>query len=277
MPELVRLSDVAIACEQRGSGPPLLFVHAYPLCGRLWDRQVSAFAADYRTIVPDLRGFGDSGVPRDPESVEIADYADDLFAMLDALGVDEPVVFAGVSMGGYIGWEFWRRHPDKCRALFLACTNPHADSAAATARRHEIAAAVLADGTDAIADVPKSLLGRTTRTERPELVTQLERWIAASDPVGIAAAQFAMSKRADFADAIATLDCPAGFVAGEEDTFTKADAIAKWVATIPGASLTVVPQVGHLPMLEAPDAYNAALRAFLDRLDADANDRSDAA
>src|SRR5262249_51209116 len=91
-------------CGQRGY--PLLLVHGFPLDHTYWRPQIDYFCDHCRVIAPDLRGFGKSDVT--PGAVSMEQMADDLAALLDELGIHEKVIFCGLSMGGYVGWQFWK-------------------------------------------------------------------------------------------------------------------------------------------------------------------------
>src|SRR5687767_13095699 len=101
----VPLSDGTLNVLDQGSGPPLLLVHGFPLDHTMWFGQIDHFSRRWRVIAPDLRGFGASTVT--PGTVTMEQFADDLNALLDALGISEPVHLCGLSMGGYIGWQFF--------------------------------------------------------------------------------------------------------------------------------------------------------------------------
>ena len=150
-----RLGDVELFYADRGQGTPVLLAHAFPLDHTAWDAQVEAIGGRFRAIAPDLRGFGRSGLgganrgkmPVPPsESVSIEQYADDLAALLDALAIDQPVVLGGVSMGGYVALEFWRRHRPRLRALVLCDTRAAADSPEVAAIRKQTAARLVDEG-----------------------------------------------------------------------------------------------------------------------------------
>ena len=102
----VRLPDIDLAVADEGRGPPLVLLHAFPLTHAVWQDQIVALAATWRVLAPDLRGFGRSGVT--PGRVTVEQLADDVAAMLDVLGVAEPAVVAGLSMGGYVALAFWQ-------------------------------------------------------------------------------------------------------------------------------------------------------------------------
>ena len=105
---------------------PLLLVHGFPLDHTMWAAQIEAISSRCRVIAPDLRGFGRS--PPAGERTTMEQFADDLAGLLDAIGISEPVVYCGLSMGGYIGWQFWRKHANRLRGLILCDTRATADS-----------------------------------------------------------------------------------------------------------------------------------------------------
>ena len=119
-----KLSTVELAYVDHGIGPPILLVHGFPLDHSMWSAQIDALAGRYRVIAPDLRGFGESSLgDADPEvGVSMERYADDLAELLDVLAVADPVVLVGFSMGGYIAWQFVRKHAVRLRALIQCDT-----------------------------------------------------------------------------------------------------------------------------------------------------------
>jgi 3-oxoadipate enol-lactonase len=133
------IGECSLNVVQEGNGRPLLLVHGFPLDSSMWQGQIDALADQFRVIAPDLRGFGQSCVT--PGSVTMQEYADDLAALLKAMHVGEPVIFCGLSMGGYIGWQFVARHPEKLSALIVADSRALADNEKAAAGRLETAAA----------------------------------------------------------------------------------------------------------------------------------------
>ena len=110
---LTQLNGITVSYDDIGSGMPILFLHAFPLDRSMWAPQLGALVRHGRCIAADQRGFGGSSVAA-PYSMD--QYADDAAALLDALGGGAAVV-AGLSMGGYIAFAFWRRHRAKVRAL----------------------------------------------------------------------------------------------------------------------------------------------------------------
>src|SRR5579862_8810497 len=157
----VAVSNAMLNVYAQGKGTPLLFVHGFPLTHAMWHFQMDAFTKKYRVIVPDLRGFGESTVTTGTVSME--DLADDLHGVLHGVWVDKPVVFCGLSMGGYVAWQFFRKYRAQLRALILCDTRAAADTPEGAAGRHKLAETVMADGAQAVYDavVPKLLSPKT--------------------------------------------------------------------------------------------------------------------
>lgn len=261
----IRTDGADLNVFEQGRGAPLLFVHGFPLDHTLWLEQFPAFASTHRVIAPDLRGFGASSVTEGLVSMER--FADDLAALLDALQIAEPVVFCGLSMGGYIGWEFARKYASRLRALVQCDTRAAADAPEAQANRLRLAEHALAAGSEPIAQVmiPR-LFGAHALTHRKDLVEALRLTIKNTDPQAIAAAQRGMAARADATAWLPQIAVPTLLIVGEEDQISPVAEMQAMAAAIAGAELAVIPQAGHLSPRENPAAFNAALRGFLDRL-----------
>ena len=245
-----------------GNGPPLLFVHGFPLDHTMWRDQLAEFAGAYRVIAPDLRGFGSSEVG--DQAVTMEQFADDMAAILDALGVTEPVTLIGLSMGGYVAWQFLRNYRERLRALVLCDTRAAADSPEVAENRLKVAETVLADGTEALARamVPKLFAQQTIRT-RPAVVDAVRNVILQANPRGVAAAQRAMAARFDATGILKAIDVPTLMIVGEDDVISPPDEMRQIAEAIPGSRLVVIPDAGHMSPLENPAAFNSALSEFL--------------
>lgn len=260
--------DVAgspFAVHTRGSGIPLLLLHAFPLDHGMWEAQ-EPLADSVRLVVPDQRGFGGSG--GEPPITSIAGMADDAVALLDALHVREPAFVCGVSMGGYVAQHVAARHPDRVRGLILCDTKLDADTPEARSGRAALAAKVGRVGTSILADAMLGKLlahseaarGAPRRQAIEELLRQL---IARQRVETVQASLAAMGARPDMTDAMRRLSVPTLLVVGEEDTFTPPETMQRMEAIIPGARLLIVPRAGHLVPLEAASVFNAAVGEFL--------------
>jgi 3-oxoadipate enol-lactonase len=146
----IRVADVELNVVERGRGIPLLLVHGFPLDHTMWSGQIDALSDACRVIAPDLRGFGASDVTTGTVTMER--LADDLAGLLDALEIAEPVALCGLSMGGYVAWQFWQRHRSRLARLILCDTRAAADPPETAHVRRESAERVLTDGPGFLAD-----------------------------------------------------------------------------------------------------------------------------
>jgi 3-oxoadipate enol-lactonase len=256
--EMVRydVGGASLAVDIRGDGPALLLVHGFPLDRTLWAHQVATLAG-WRRIAPDLRGMGASDVPGDGYS--IAAYADDLVRLLDRLQVTRAVV-AGLSMGGYVVFDLWRRYRSRVAGVILVDTRADADSAEGRAGRDAMIQLAQSEGSRAVAErmLPR-VLGRSTQQTQPNLVEQVREMMARAPVGGVIGALRAMKERPDATPLLPTIDVPTLVVVGQEDELTPPSAARALTDAIPFAAMTVIPGAGHLSPLEAPTAVSRVL------------------
>jgi pimeloyl-ACP methyl ester carboxylesterase len=258
-------NGIKMAYSDTGSGSPVaLLVHGFPLNRSMWDPQIGRLrAAGLRVIVPDLRAFGASEAGP-PGPLTMDQHADDLAALLDGLTITDPVVFVGLSMGGYVAFAFWRRHARRVRALALLDTRASPDTPAGQADRHRLAAEVEALGNpEPMIDfmMPRMFSPHL----RPHSVTaQLVRGMMAGSSVrAIADGARGLALRPSSFPTLETISVPTLVVVGEFDALTPpadSEAIAH---AIPAARLLRIDQAGHMSNMENPDAVNDALLGWL--------------
>ena len=260
----IDLGDVRLNVYERGAGPVLLFVHGFPLDHTMWRGQLDYFSAHYRVIAPDLRGFGSSTPGPDVGSVSMEWFADDCARLLDALGIQDKVMFCGLSMGGYIAWQFARKYPQRLARLVLCDTRAAADTPAAAETRFKMAEHVLAAGTEIVARamLPK-MFAASTPARQPEIVAVTEQTILQTKPVAIAAAQRGMAARPDVNAWLPQFKVPALVVVGAEDVISPVDEMRQITQSLPQARLAIIPDAGHMAPLENPAAVNRELDEFL--------------
>ncbi len=262
----ISLSDISLNCIDAGDGPAILFAHGFPLDHSMWRHQLDEFAATHRVIAPDLRGFGRSGVT--PGTVSMEQLADDLAALLDELGVTEPVVFCGLSMGGYIGWQFFRRHRHRLRALVQCDTRAIADTPEGVANREKLARLVLENGTEPVAAAMlPNLFAEPTTPARQAAIEETRQAVLRTSPEGIAAASLGMSVRPDVTADLPSINVPTLLIVGEDDRISTVEEMRGIADAIPSAELSVISDAGHMSPLENPSAVNAAIRSFLATID----------
>lgn len=253
----------ALVAADEGDGPAIVFLHGYPLDRSIWTPLAAALPG-WRRVALDLRGMGASTAGAADGTM--AQYARDVHAVLDALGI-ERAVLCGLSLGGYVAFECARQWPARLRALVLMATRADADTAEARAQRDATAALAREQGAGPIADrmLPRLLAPRTLERD-PALASALRARMAATPVAGIEHALRAMRDRPDSTPLLPSLGAiPVLVVAGQEDQLTPPPVVQAIAHGIPGAEFVLVPGAGHLPPLEQPEATARALAAFLAR------------
>jgi pimeloyl-ACP methyl ester carboxylesterase len=258
----IRSGDAEIAYASFGDGPPIVLLHPFPADHEFWLPASQFLESRYRILVPDLRAHGESDAGEGPATME--KHADDLVRILDHAHVGR-AIFAGVSIGGYILFEFWRRYRNRVAGLALCCTRPQADTPEGRNTRLQAADDVLERGTEWFADlmVPK-LIGRTTHEARPDLVSGARRMILKMSPIDIAQVQHGMAARPDSVPTLKTIDVPTLILLGEEDTIATLADGELMRQHISGSRLSVIPKAGHFAAWEQPEPVGKLLRQFVD-------------
>lgn len=267
-----KMPTLSIADEQlhyidKGQGRPVLLVHGFPLDCALWDEQLVGLADLGRLIAPDLRGFGASRSAR-TANLSIEQFADDLAHLLDALRISEPVVFCGLSMGGYIAFEFVRKYADRLRGLVLCDTRAAADTPETKAARRTMASRVIEQGPQFVIEamLPRMFSPRTP-AERPGAVDRWKEMVRRCPPETIAAASLAMGERRDSTELLPAIRCPTLFVVGADDVTSPPEEMRAMAAAVPKSRFAVIPDAGHLTPIENPAGFNAVLGDWLNGLD----------
>ena len=269
----VRL-DVGEAGEPADPGRRVMLVHGFtadkdevaevlaPLAGRGW-----------HAVAPDLRGHGRTDHPTDAEAYSFGIMADDVLRLADHLGWDR-FALVGHSMGGAVAQHLALDHPDRLTGLVLASTF-HGPVKGVSMELVELGSWVVRES--GMAGLAQAMAAR--RADNAETVAAFERLQEARPGHAEQSAQrlestspdmwLAMAPQfvtqADRLDRLRSLDVPTAVIVGELDA-TMLDDCRRLAATIPGASLTVVPSAGHVPQLENPEGWWAALSGFLDRI-----------
>ena len=259
------INGISLAYSDRGKGLPLVLIHGFPLCRKMWRPQAEALSrAGCRVITTDLRGFGESSLASDTVSMDI--YADDIVAFLDYLEIDKAIV-GGMSMGGYVLLNLLERYPNRIAAPIFIVTKAAGDDEAGKAKRTTLAVVTRNQGNLPVADTFRSLLfAPATMTDNPELVDEAYGWMQATDPRSAAAALIAMRDRKDYIPLLGGFSHPALVIGAEQDQAIPLENSRLIAAGLPQADLCVIPNGGHMVNMEQPLEFNKAVLAFLNGL-----------
>ncbi|MFD3532846.1 alpha/beta fold hydrolase [Streptomyces sp. NPDC058664] len=245
--------------EDRGTGPALLLVHGHPFDHTMWRPQIERFSRTHRVIAPDLRGYGDTPLGPATGSTDLGVFAEDLVALLDDLEIED-CVLVGLSMGGQIAMELYRRHPGRVSGLVLADTFPAAETEDGKAARNAMADRLLREGMRGYAD---EVLDRMVAPYNTHAAPHVHRMMCATDPVAAAAALRGRAERPDYRETLTTVPFPALVVVGRDDTYTPVADAEEMHALLPHATLAVIERAAHLPNLERTEEFDAVLETYL--------------
>ena len=268
MSMLVTVDDgVAIEVVVTGSGPALFLVHGFGGAKEDFSDHIEDLSREYRVVVFDHRGHGESGAPTDEASYSLERLGADILCVADALGEDT-FVLLGHSMGGMVARKVALTNPDRIDALILMDTC-HGPIAAVDGDLIEMGAQIaLTDGMTTL----KEILDAGTPLDNPAYQRLLEerpgyrefqeKKFGSLSAVMWATIVRAIRDQSDDLEAMRSLEMPTLVIVGEVDLpfVSQSRAMAD---AIPGAVLAVIPDAGHSPQFENPDAWAVAVNSFL--------------
>jgi pimeloyl-ACP methyl ester carboxylesterase len=249
--------------EVKGTGHPLLLVHAGVADSRMWETQVEAFAESYQVIRFDLRGFGRSDMP----SGSFSNH-EDIRALLDFLGINS-VYLLGISFGGLVSLDFTLAYPDYVKTLVLGATSVSGASPSERIRQFwdeedallekgdlegatELNLKLWVDGPHREADQVSVQVRELVREmqlaifkkEMPEDVEEIDL-----DPPAI--------------ERLGEIKVPVQVMVGKLDLEEKLELADRLVQEIPNCEKVLIPGVAHMLNMEMPDEFNQSVLDFL--------------
>ena len=256
--EVIEANGLEIAYRRAGDGPPLVLAHGASVDSRMWQPQLAALAGEFTVVAWDEPGAGGSSDV--PAEFTLADYADRLAALIEALGLG-PAHVAGLSWGGTVVQELYRRHPSLVATLIMVDTYagwkgslPEEELRARVAGVREMLAAPAEEFDPAL---PGLFGGEPSR----ELVELMEEMAADVRPSSLRRLLSVMAV-ADLRDVLPTIAVPTLLIWGELDARSPLAVARQFERAIPDAQLVVIPGAGHVSNLEDPERFNEAVRAF---------------
>ncbi len=253
----VTSNGIQLYVKDQGSGTPaLVFLHYWGGSSRTWDDVVAALPAEYRTVVPDQRGWGDSDAPA--SGYALADFADDAQGLIAALEIQQ-YVLVGHSMGGKIAQSLASRRPRGLIGLALVAPSPPVPLALPPEVREAMLGAY--DSRESVGmAIDQMLSAKTLSAKHREQVI--------GDSLG-GARQAKMAwptstSLEDITGVVGSIDVPVIVIAGELDRIDSVATLeAELLTRIPHATLRVVPGTGHLSPLESPVDVASMIHEFV--------------
>lgn len=256
----VEVGGHRIAYREHGAGPPLVLLHGWPLDSREWWRQLEGLSDDFRVVAWDAPGAGRSSDP--PETARLSDWADWLAAFIETLDL-APAHVAGLSFGGGLALELFRQHPEVVRSLILmsayagwggSLPPEEVEQRVETTRRNSELP-------------PDQWVPALIETLLPEgssrkLADGLAGMLSDFHPAATRTSLEAFAE-ADLSDTLTQIDVPTLLLYGELDVRSPREVREPIHQGIAGSELVVIPDVGHMVDMQAPERCNAEIRAFI--------------
>jgi pimeloyl-ACP methyl ester carboxylesterase len=253
------VNGLAIAYRRAGAGPVLVLLHGFLVDSRMWRPQLEALSGDFTIIVWDAPGAGESADP--PNSFTTRDWADSLVGLLDALDVDHAHI-VGLSWGGIVAQELYRRHPARVHSLVLAGTYAGWKGSLPEEVCAERLETCLRDSSlppeQLVAKYVPSMFGQAVPDD---VHLELSAVMADFHPLGFRL-MAKSSAESDTRDVLPTIRVPTLLVWGDEDVRSPLTVAHQFSEAIPRSRLAVIPEAGHVSNLEAPERFNAEVRTF---------------
>ncbi len=256
--ELVEADGLTIAYERVGEGPPLVLVHGAAEDSRIWQPQLAGLADEFTVVAWDEPGAGRS--PDPPEGFDLADFADGLAALIETLELG-PAHIAGLSWGGTVVLELYRRHPGLVATLIMIDTHagwkgslPEDEVRARVAGARQMLAAPPED-------FDPTLPGLFAGDPPAEFVPLLAA-IAADVRPATLGRELAIMAETDLSDLLPHIAVPTLLIWGHVDVRSPLSVARQLQDAIPETELVVIEGAGHVSNLERPERVNDAVREF---------------
>jgi len=264
---ITQVNGISLNYKVTGDGNPIVLIHGHPFDHTMWYPQVVAFSDSYKVVTPDLRGYGQSGLPASGNT-RFEDYATDVLLLLDFLGVDSFHI-CGLSMGGQVIMEMFRQAPGRVKSLIFADTFASLDTPQVKQGRYDAADRLEKEGMDSYADeVIYKMIKPSHVSSMPDVAAHIIKMMKATSPSAAAIALRARAERIDYLNEVfAQINIPTLAIVGMEDEFTPVAKAEEMKQHLKNCTLVVIEDAGHMPNLEHPDEFNQVLLDFLAEID----------
>jgi 3-oxoadipate enol-lactonase len=261
----VTVGDLEIAYDLTGSGPPVAMINGIGSPRAGWNLQVPALAKYFTVLTFDNRDVGETGPGSDPKPYAMRQFANDLAGLMDAIGWQSAHI-VGASMGGAIAQEFAIGYPERTRSVSIVCSWPKSDPwmvELMTQWDHvfETQGRVAWDRTTWIWVFTERFFNANP-DPLPELLRDSEA-MPFSQSLDSYLRQSAAFKAHDALGRLPSIAAPAHVIVGDEDIYTPIRYSLEIANSIPGSTLTIIPEAGHGLFWEQTDLFNQSLGNFI--------------
>jgi pimeloyl-ACP methyl ester carboxylesterase len=258
-----KINGLRIACQYRGEGVPLVLLHGGLSDSRSWNRQLKDFSDEFRVVAWDAPGCGRSSDP--PEGFRLSDYADCLAEVIDKLNLHRPHIL-GLSFGGGLALEFYRRYPEIPGSLILVSAYAGwAGSLPAETVKDRLQKGIQQSKLPPEQVVDAWLPTLFNESVSPEVIKETADIMQDFHPAGMRVMLQAFAK-ADLRDVLPHIKVPTLLLYGDADQRSPLNIARELHAKIPASSLVILKGIGHVVHAEAPDQFNSEVRSFLNSI-----------
>jgi pimeloyl-ACP methyl ester carboxylesterase len=253
--------DVSLYYTSEGEGEPLMLVHGFGEDGYIWNKVTGNLKKQFRLIIPDLPGSGQSFCT--PENITIESLADNILLILEKEGIDS-LTMIGHSMGGYVTLAFAEKYPDKLNKFGLFHSTAYADSDDKKKARQKNIDFIKKHGSAKFLEqaIP-GLFSEQTKTNNPSIIDDLISRYSNFSPSALVAYTEAMMNRPDRIEVLKNFKKPVLFILGEYDTAVPLEQGLKQCSIPEFSYIYICTHSGHQAMLEEPEFSQNAMVDFL--------------
>ncbi|WP_126172929.1 alpha/beta fold hydrolase [Altericroceibacterium xinjiangense] len=256
----MEVNGARIFYQVTGAGAPMLLLHGYPLSGALFSRVRDELSRDFQVITLDHRGYGNSQAPAIPDSIEV--YADDALAVMQRLNIAKAHI-GGMSMGGPIAFEMYRKAPERFAGMMLIDTIAGAASPAEAGMWRGVADMVRQKGVDALPPVlVHEMLSGDTRLAQPEMVDYIKTIVLQASRDAAIGGALALAQRPDSTQMLGSIHVPVQILVGLNDHVYPVEIARGMNEQITNSRLDIIGGAAHAAIFEAPEQCAQAIRAF---------------
>lgn len=254
-----KVNGIEINYELQGqTGLPIVLIHGFGLDHTIWMDVASKYLRNYRVIMPDVRGHGESDAPEGVYPMSV--MARDIAHLLGFLGINKAIL-CGHSMGGYITLAFAEHFPEQLAGMGLITTHAGSDSTEKRAGRYEMVEAIQEQGSIALAE---SLASNLTKDQ--EIIQEVTKIIKKTSPDGIIGALKGMAERQDRTHLLSEIMLPSLVVAGEKDEIIDVETAQQMAEGLSNVTFLKISGAAHMPMLETPEELGTGLLTLIHRV-----------
>ena len=259
----VKSNGINLHYEERGSGEPLLLIMGITADGSVWEPHVSAWEKQFRCILPDNRGVGQSDKPSGEYSTE--EMADDCAGLLDHLYLGK-VRVVGCSMGSTIALQLALRYPDKVRSLVLMCPWARCDAMAKGIFEHMVDCKARFTPEEFSLYIQLLIFSKSS-WDNPEKRAELEAGRKENpsfpQPLHGLAGQAAACINHNVYDQLNSIKVPTLVIGGEADIFTPPWMGKEIAEAVPNAEIYLYENLGHAFHFESTEDFNLRVEKWL--------------